>query len=85
MALPGYHKKDIQIEYQNEYLRISVDQFSKPDNVETYSECFHGKVERQVYVGDINFEHSWADFKNGLLSIVLPKLEIAKPRQLKIS
>ena len=85
MALPGYHKKDIQIEYQDEYLRISADQLSKPDDVETYSEFYHGKVERQVYVGDINFEHARADFKNGLLSIVLPKLEIAKPRQLKIS
>ena len=85
VALPGYHKKDIKIEYQDEYLRISAEQLSKPDDAETYSEFYHGKVDRQVYVGDINFDEANADFENGLLLIILPKSDVAKPRQLSIS
>ena len=81
IELPGFDKKEIQIEYKNGYLLIEaakLDQQNDATNEKTYSEFAKGTVKRSIYVGDINFEKTKAELSNGILSITLPKKEIKK-------
>ena len=81
IELPGFDKKEIQIEYKNGYLLIEatkMNQENEVNNDQTYSEFAKGTVKRSIYVGDINFEKTKAELGNGILSITLPKKEIKK-------
>lgn len=78
--LPGMKKKDISIEYNQNYLTISAHRNNvKEDNdkKEKYirKERNYGEVSRSFYVGNINKEEIKAKFENGVLEITLPKKE----------
>lgn len=78
--LPGYSKDDIKIDITDGYLTINA-KVEKEDNDEnkTYvrRERFTGEVSRSFYVGDdIKEEEVKASFKNGILSLEVPKLSL---------
>src|SRR5689334_13003337 len=87
--LPGMESKDIEIKLENNVLMLRGDRrFEK----ETKNENYH-RVERSYG----NFTRSFslpafvddskvhAEYKNGLLRIVLPKKEQAKSKEIKIA
>lgn len=78
--LPGYSKDDIKIDITDGYLTINA-KVEKEDNDENKNyvrrERFTGEVTRSFYVGDdIKEEEVKASFKNGILTLEVPKLSL---------
>jgi HSP20 family protein len=86
--VPGMSKEDITIRIQGNYLELSGKRTS--DAPKDYKAQ---RVERDVnsftrsftLPGDVNADKIKAVMKDGLLSLVLPKAEAAKPKQISIS
>jgi len=81
--LPGYNKENIQIEMENGYLNITakVDNSNEEEEEGKYihKERYYGECSRSFYVGDnITEEDIKASFKNGILTLTLPKEEQKK-------
>lgn len=78
--LPGYSKDDIKIDITDGYLTINakVEKEDKEDNKNyVRRERFTGEVSRSFYVGDdIKEDEVKANFKNGILTLEVPKLSL---------
>ena len=77
--LPGYKKEDIKIDITNGYLTIHAKTAHEEEKEEkgkfVRRERFTGEVSRTFYVGeDIKEDEIKANFKNGTLSLDVPKL-----------
>lgn len=80
MDVPGFDKKDISIEANDGYLTITAEKNSEDEEKNENKnyirrERVYGKVERSFYLGDLDQDKIDAEFKNGILSIVVPKKE----------
>lgn len=80
MDIPGFDKNDISIEVKNDYLTITAEknnEVSEEDKDKRYirQERSYGKYQRSFYVGDIDTNEVEAEFKNGMLKVVIPKKE----------
>ena len=76
--LPGFDKEDIKIDIENGYLNVSAKKESnneeKEDGKYVRRERYLGECSRSFYVGDsLTEEDIKATFKNGTLSLVVPK------------
>ena len=87
--LPGLTKEDIDITLENNVLRLSGERKFERD---VKNESFH-RVERTYGTfsrafslpQQVNAEGVQAGFENGVLTILVPKAEQAKPRKISIS
>lgn len=80
MDVPGFDKKDISIEANDGYLTITAEKNSEDEEKNENKnyirrERVYGKVERSFYLGDLDQDKIDAEFKNGILNIVVPKKE----------
>lgn len=80
MDLPGYSKDNINLSLKDGYLEVNakVEKENNNDENERYvrKERFYGECSRNFYVGDIVKEEDIdAEFKDGILTINIPKLE----------
>lgn len=86
--LPDVDLKDIDVRVENQTLTISGERtFEKKDTTKGYHriERNYGSFVRSFSVPNtFDTENVAADFKNGVLSVTLPKKEAAKPRQVKV-
>ena len=86
--LPDVDLKDIDVRVENQTLTISGERkFEKQDTTKGYHriERNYGTFVRSFSLPNtFDTEHIAADFKNGVLSVTLPKKEAAKPRQVKV-
>ena len=86
--LPGVEEKDIHLVVKNGLLSISAEKkatHEKNEKGRHYVERTYGKFERSVSIGeDIDEDGIEAGFKNGVLNVILPKKEPAKPTEKKI-
>ena len=94
MAVPGMKKEDFQIEVNNNVLTIrsEVKNEQEKKEGETYT---RREFSYQSFYRSFNLNHQEVDeskikatYKDGILSVVLPKKEEAKPkpsRSIKIS
>ena len=87
--LPGYEKENIDIEIENGYLKVTakatkdVDE-SDEDEKYIHKERFYGECSRSFYVGnDVKEEDIKASFKNGILTLCVPKEEQKKLEERK--
>lgn len=84
MELPGYNKEDIHADLKNGYMTISAEHDEsneKKDHKGNYirRERRYGKCSRSFYIGtDITEEDIKANFKNGILTIIVPKKDAEK-------
>ena len=92
IAAPGFNKKDFKINLENNILSISSEVVNNnEDKVEKYSrkEFYYNTFKRTFSLSkNIDTEKISAEYKNGILRIILPKLEEAKEkpiRDIKIS
>lgn len=75
--MPGVNKKDITVECHDGYLTISTE---KEEEVDTNDKKFirkerlYGKMSRKFYVGDVAEDEIRAEFKDGVLTICIPKI-----------
>jgi HSP20 family protein len=85
--LPGVNKDDIQIDLNDGLLTISVEQ-KKEVNEENENyvrrERAYGNYKRSFYVEDVKEEDIKAAYKDGILSVVLPKAKPDKKKKVKI-
>ena len=86
--LPDVELKDIDVRVENQTLTISGERkFETNDSTKGYHriERSYGTFVRSFSVpNSFDTETIAADFKNGVLSVALPKKEAAKPRQIKV-
>ena len=77
--LPGFKKEEIKMELENGYLTISAakgldkDETDKETGKYIRRERYAGNLSRSFYIGDVKQEDVKAAFKNGILSISVPK------------
>lgn len=85
--IPGVDKKDIQISIRDNSLKLAGEIKSKDSNKTYYlAERANGKFERNfMFDENIDAEKISAEFKNGVLTIDLPKSEDAKPKVITIA
>ena len=75
--LPGVKKEDISINMANNYLTISAKRSEESETVEGQNylrkERRYGEFDRRFYVKNIQAEKIDAEFKDGVLTVSLPK------------
>ena len=88
VEIPGMEKKDIKVGVKNNILTISGERKKERETKgKDYSsvERHYGKFERSLTLsGAVNSEKIIADYKDGLLTLTLPKTEEAKPKELSV-
>ena len=78
--IPGFKKEEISVDCEDGYVTISAEKNSEEeerDDERKYlkRERFYGKTSRKFYVGDIDSDKIKAEFKDGMLKVVVPKEE----------
>ena len=78
--LPGMTEKDVQVEIANGVLTIRGEKKAERNGEGKYfTERYYGSFERQIPLEDVRDDKVEASFKNGVLTIYLPKSD--KPRE----
>ena len=85
--LPGVNKEQIVVEFRDNTLTISAQQNEeineeKPDYVRR--ERRQGSISRSFYVENVDGEKIAAEYKDGLLTVTLPKLKEDHPENYRI-
>jgi HSP20 family protein len=87
--IPGVDKKDIKIQVENNIMTIQGERKSEVEekNANVYrSERFYGAFQRTFTLSSrIKSDAIRADYKDGVLTVSLPKVEEVKPRQIEIA
>ena len=89
VELPGMKREDIEVSLHNGALVISGERKSetiKEDTEVHRQERFFGKFSRALTLPTaVAGDKVKADYKNGILTVTLPKAEEAKPKQINVS
>jgi HSP20 family protein len=81
--LPGLDEKDVEVELANGTLAIKGEKrIESEDKGRLFSERYYGRFERRIPVEDVAEEKVNASFRNGVLTVTLPKTEQLR-RQVK--
>src|SRR6266849_2582360 len=87
--LPGMERKDITLNLENNVLTLRGERkFEKETKEENYHriERSYGNFSRSFSIpATVDEEKIRADYKDGVLQILLPKKEQSKPKQIKIA
>lgn len=87
--LPDVNEKDIDVRVENNLLAIRGERkFEKSASEENYLriERTYGAFSRSFSLPNtVNAEAIAAEYKNGVLTVTLPKREESKPRQVKVA
>jgi HSP20 family protein len=85
--LPGLRKEDIEISLHNGVLTLSGERKQEKKNEEGYrSERYFGRFQRSVTLpASVDGNKVKASYQDGVLKVVLPKAEEAKPKQIEVS
>jgi len=86
--LPGVNQKDIQLEIKDNTLTLKGER-AKDEEVKEDSyyrrERFYGTFYRSFTLpSNIQQDKIQARYKDGILEVIMPKAEAAKPRQIKV-
>ena len=83
--LPGIEKKDVKVEVKDNLLTISGERTREKKTENCCVERHYGKFERSFNLGDtVNADKVAAAYKNGILTLNLPKKEAALPKEISI-
>lgn len=87
--LPGFDKKDIQLDISGDMLTIKAERHSKFEEKDKKDkivrvERSYGSYSRQFDVSGINTDGINAKYENGVLQLKLPKKEIDKPESRRL-
>lgn len=81
--LPGLEEKDVEVELANGVLVIKGEKKTETeDKDQLFSERYYGRFERRIPVEDIEEDKVNAAFRNGVLTVTMPKSAQAQ-RQVK--
>jgi len=88
VELPGVKAADVKVTLEDDVLTVSGERkYEGTAEAELrLSERFYGKFERSVQLAaSVKADNVTATSRDGILTIALPKIEEAKPREIKIS
>jgi HSP20 family protein len=88
VELPGMHKEDIEISLHDGMLTISGERKSESGegNKAERTERYVGKFRRSVSLpAMVDANKVTANYRDGVLTVTLPKAEEAKPRQIQVN
>ncbi len=87
--LPDVNEKDLDIQVENNILTIQGERkFERDVKEDNYLrvERAYGSFSRSFSLGNtVNTEAIKAEYKDGVLTLTIPKREEAKPKQIKVS
>ncbi len=85
--LPGLKKEDIELSLHDGVLTISGERKQEKKGEEGYkNERFFGRFQRSVTLpSSVDGDQVRATYQDGILKVVLPKAEEAKPKQIEVS
>lgn len=84
--LPGLDEKDVQVELANGVLSIRGEKkMETEDKDRRFSERYYGRFERRIPVDDVDQDKVSAAFKNGVLTVTMPKLPQAESKVKRIA
>lgn len=88
VELPGVNKEDVKLSLEQGTLTITGERKREPkqEGAELYhAERFQGRFQRTINLPEtIAADKVTAQYKDGVLTVTLPKHEAAKPRQIDI-
>jgi HSP20 family protein len=80
--VPGMTEKDIDLSWQEGVLRIRGEKKNEKEekkNGRFYRECSYGSFSRDIHLHDtVDWKKASAKYKNGVLTVKLPKTESSK-------
>jgi HSP20 family protein len=83
--LPGLEQKDVEVELANGVLSIKGEKKTETEDKDRlFSERYYGRFERRIPVEDVEEDKVSASFKNGVLTVTLPKSAKAQPNVKRI-
>ena len=87
--LPGLEEKDFQLEVHGNVLTLSGEKRSGQEEERKgwrWSERSYGSFQRSVQLPvEVASDKASASFRNGVLTVTIPKKEVAKPRAIKVT
>ncbi len=84
--LPGLDEKDVKVELANGVLAISGEKKTETEDKDRlFSERYYGRFERRIPVEDVDQDKVAAAFKNGVLTVTLPKSQQAESKVKRIA
>lgn len=85
--LPGIDSNSIDIDVERNVVTIRAERPMRDENLEMVaSERPRGVFSRQLVLGEnLDTEHITADYNTGVLTLVIPVAEAAKPRKIEIT
>jgi HSP20 family protein len=84
--LPGLEEKDVEVELANGVLAIKGEKRTETEDKDRlFSERYYGRFERRIPVDDIEEDKVNASFRNGVLTVTLPKSAQAQRKVKRIA
>jgi HSP20 family protein len=85
LELPGSSRDDIKVWHENGILTITGEK-KAPEGERLVSERAFGKFERSFRLPNtVAVDKIEANYENGVVIVEIPKLEAAKPREIKLN
>ena len=90
-ALAGYNQEDIEISFEDDYMYITASRDSRVYTENELTFIRQGIASRKVRVKEnipsskYDLDSAVASFNNGILNIIIPIRESAKPKKLQIN
>jgi HSP20 family protein len=87
VELPGLKKEEIEISLHDDTLTIAGERKREESSEQEFlTERLYGKFQRSLTLPTaVDAEEVKASYKDGLLQVVLPKAEEAKPKQIEVA
>ncbi len=87
--LPGFEKEDIALDINGSYLTITAEHNSSNDEKDDKGnyirrERSYGSYKRSFDISDVNTEDIKAEYKNGILTVDLPKKKAKEPESRRL-
>ena len=78
--IAGFKKDEISVDCEDGYVTISAEKNTENEEKDENKkyikrERFYGKTVRKFYVGDVDSDKIQAEYKDGMLELVVPKEE----------
>jgi HSP20 family protein len=85
--LPGLEERDVELLLEDGMLTLRGEKRSETEDKDRqFSECFWGRFERRVPLdAEVQADKAQARFKNGVLTVTLPKNPEAQPKAKRIA
>ena len=87
VELPGFKKEEIEISLHDDTLTVSGERKREESSAQEFlTERLYGNFQRSLTLPTaVDAEKVKASYKDGLLQLVLPKAEEAKPKQIEVA